>query len=227
MPIGVWQEITPGLEQRIDIPDGDTLAQVALLRIDPARYTLRAHYRPGDPQTLMGWQQALPDAAAIINANFFTPEHTVLGLLIADGEAFGTPYTDQGGTFWIDAQTGLPRLEANRAASPEVGESSQAVQAFPMLVEGGAQVYFDTAGDRVTRRTAIAIDDAGRVLWIVTPLLGMRLADLAAFLVEGEYGVVDALNLDGGGSTLMAIPAIRYTLVSLDPVPVVLAIYPS
>jgi uncharacterized protein YigE (DUF2233 family) len=222
---GVWETVAPGLERRVDVPEGNGLGQIITLRIDPALYSFRAHYRPGEPLNLLQWRDELPDALALINANFFTPENTVLGLLVADGQVYGAPYTNRGGIFAIE--NGVPRIRSS-ITEPYAGEMlEQAVQAFPMLIEEGVPVYTDTTGDRATRRTVIAMDGQGRVLLIVTPLLGLRMADLAVFLAQTDYGIVDALNLDGGGSTMMLIRPLDFTLVSLDPVPAVLGVYPK
>jgi uncharacterized protein YigE (DUF2233 family) len=223
--VGAWETISPGLERRVDVPEGNGLGQIVTLRIDPTLYSFRAHYRPGEPLNLIEWRDELSEAVALINANFFTPENTVLGLLVTDGQVYGTPYTNRGGMFAV--QNGVPRIRSN-VAEPYVGEAlEQAVQAFPMLIEDGVPVYTDTTGDRATRRTVIAMDGEGRVLLIVTPLLGLPMANLAAFLAQTDYGIVNALNLDGGGSTMMLIRPLDFTLVSLDPVPAVLGVYPK
>jgi exopolysaccharide biosynthesis protein len=218
---GTWETLAPGLDRRADIPDDNFNGQLIVLRIDPALYTFRAHYR--DPLNLIGWRDTLPEAVALVNANFFDPNGDVLGLLVSDGQVYGTPYTDRGGMFVIE--NGQPRIRST-LIEPYQGEAlEQAVQAFPMLIDDGQRVFTDTTGDRATRRTVIATDTAGRVLLIVTPLPGWLLADLAQYMVESDYGIVDALNLDGGGSTMMLVRPMDLSLVSLDPVPAVLAVY--
>jgi uncharacterized protein YigE (DUF2233 family) len=220
-----WELIAPGLDRRSLSPNGNFLAQMEIVRIDPSQYRFSAHYRPGDPLSLAQWQSELTDEAIIINANFFEPNHTINGLLIADGIAYGQSYVNRGGTFAI--QDGLPLLRSN-ITFPYQGEAfEQAVQAFPMLIENGQVVYAASSAERVSRRSAIGIDSAGRVLIIATPLLGLSLADLAAALSSPELDLVNAMNLDGGGSTMLTVNPADYAIVSLDPVPAVLAVYPS
>ncbi|MEO8677690.1 MAG: phosphodiester glycosidase family protein [Vicinamibacterales bacterium] len=60
-----------------------------------------------------------------------------------------------------------------------------------------------------TARTAIGLSRDGRTLTLFTVDVrggseGMRLSEVAAVLIK-DYGVWDALNLDGGGSTSMAL----------------------
>ncbi len=69
-----WQALSPGIERQILRPPGTVFARLAVIRINPSQVTIRAHYRPGDPLLAAGWADALPDAAVIINANFFDRE---------------------------------------------------------------------------------------------------------------------------------------------------------
>jgi exopolysaccharide biosynthesis protein len=195
------------------------------LRIDPAHYTFRVHYRPGQPLTAQQWADALPDAVALVNANFFTTQHQVLGLLVADGVVYSPAMPNLGGIFQV--QAGQVRVRSN-IAEPYAGEPlEQAVQAYPMLVLNGKAAYPGGQPDRPTRRTVVGQDAAGRILLMATPLLGMTLADLSAYLPTTDLGLVNAFNLDGGSSTLMVIrPPDAYQISSFDPVPAVLAVYP-
>lgn len=223
-----WQTLSPGLEQRTYLPPPENeVTKITGLRIDPAYFTFRVHYRPGAPLTIRQWAEVLPGAAAFINANFFDENDNVLGLLVADGQVYGSAYNDRGGTFLL--QNGQPRVRSN-IVEPYAGELfEQAVQAFPMLMLDGLQSYTDTAQDRFTRRTVIAQDTNGHIVMLVTPLIGLTLLDLSAFLPTTDMNLVNALNLDGGGSTLMYLNASgtpEYIVTSLDPVPAVLAVYP-
>jgi len=223
-----WQTVATGLEQRTYLPPPENdVTKITALRIDPTYYRFRVHYRPGAPLTIREWTEALPGAVAFVNANFFDENDTILGLLVADGQVYGSPYTDRGGAFVV--QDGQARVRSN-IREPYTGELlEQAVQAFPMLMLDGAQAYTDTAEDRSTRRSVVAQDANGRIVLLVTPLIGLTLLDLSAFLTSSDMNLVNALNLDGGGSTLMyvnraGIP--EYVVTSLDPVPAVLAVYP-
>lgn len=223
---GDWQILTAGVERRL-MPVEGSIAQLTVLRFDPNEVTFRAHYRPQDPLILRDWQSELVEAVAIINANFFTEANSVLGLLIADGAVYGQPYTDRGG--WFGVQNGSPFVRSNINA-PYQGETiEQAVQAFPMLVLNGQQAYTNTAPDRTTRRTAIGQDDQGRIILLVTSQGGMTLLNLSAFLAESDLNLVNAFNLDGGGSTMLYIGAgeTPVFLPSFDPVPAILAVYPQ
>lgn len=225
-PAAGWQTLMPGLDQRTYYPADLRLAELRVLRVDPAYFTLRAHYRPGDPLSAADWNSALPGAAAFVNANFFDLNDNILGLLVADGVPHGSAYTDRGGTLLV--QNGLPRVRSNIFEPYYPGEPlEQAVQGFPMLVQDGAPAFTSRQNDRATRRTAAGQDRSGRILLLATPLLGLTLADLSAFLAASDLDLHIAFNLDGGGSSLMVhTGSPPYILPSLDPVPAVLAVYP-
>jgi uncharacterized protein YigE (DUF2233 family) len=226
-PLDTWEALAPGLERRLYRPDAaNSLTQMIALRIDPAQYAFRAHYRPGQPLTAQQWSEQLPDAVAIINANFFTRENTVLGLLVTDGAVHGQTYIDQGGMFSV--QGGTPRLQALTTQPYDGSPLEQAVQAFPNLVIAGSPAPITAPGDRVTRRSVIGQDAGGNIILMATPFLGLELIPLAAYLASTDMNFTNAFNLDGGGSTLMVAEVdgtAQVLVTSLDAVPIVLAVY--
>ncbi|MCY4072423.1 MAG: phosphodiester glycosidase family protein [Chloroflexi bacterium] len=224
VPRSGWTVIAPGLEWREITQDKDQLSPLKILRIDPGNYAFRARYSPAKPYSLAQWRAREPEAAAIVNANFFDPSYRALGLVTSDGEAQGSPYLERGGSFIVNK--GQAAVRANTSMSQRNLESAeQAIQGFPLLVEKGEQAYFGQAKQERARRTAIAEDEAGNILIISAPLLGPTLGDLSAFLAESDLEIVTAFNLDGGGSTLMAVRDIDYFQPSFDAVPAILAVY--
>ena len=98
-----------------------------------------------------------------------------------------------------------------------------------MLVLAGYAAFTDIILDRSTRRTIVAQDSSGRIILLATPVLGLTLRDLSAYLPTSDMNIVTAFNLDGGRSTMMVIhtAGISETVVSsIDSVPAVLAVYP-
>lgn len=215
-----WQQVLPGIEQRLYRTD---LTFFQTVRVDPTQVQFRVHYQPDNPMLIDEWQAALPDAQVIINTNFFDINNMVQGLLIADSITYGTPYRSRGGTFFVntDDSVGIER-------SPYTGDPYwQAVQAFPMLIENGQPAY-NNSNDRIpARRTLIGIDAQGRVVMMTTPGLGISLYGLSQYLATTDLNLVTALNLDGGGSSMLSIAASDTTVSSFDPVPAVLAVYPT
>ena len=218
-----WQQASPGMDVRQLTPNGDVFKTLVLARLDPNVYTFKAHYRPGEPLTIREWQQQLPDADLIINANFFHPDNTVVGMVVTDEGAFGTTLVNRGGMFSI--QSGLPVIQS-LAEQPYDGRwLDHAVQGFPNLIVGGVASQTNPNENRASRRTAIAIDAQGRIVIITTPLLGMGLYDVSQYLASSDMQLMSVVNLDGGGSTMLTIKPINYQILSFDPVPTVLAAY--
>ncbi len=219
-----WTELAPGLQLHTSLSTGSLLGQLVALRVDPQRYRLRAHYQPGQALGLDDWLDALPGVVAFINANFFESNLHINGLLVADGVAHGQPWLSRGGTLLV--RDGLPQLRPSRVQPWRNAPPQQAVQGFPMLVLDGAQAYKGRSS--LARRSVVALDSQGHVLLLATPLLGISLADLAAWLVASELDIVSALNLDGGGSTLFFVSSEPATsILSLDAVPALLAVWPE
>lgn len=216
----LWESIAPGLEQAV-IQEGAVIFQA--VRVDPESYTFRAHYRPREPLNIEEWTNEHPGAEVIINANFFTMDHTVLGLLISDFTVHGVAYTNRGGLFYVSGNgVGI----RSNVTNPYQGENfSQAIQAFPMLVMSGQAVYSNDQDIAISRRTVIAQDTEGRIILMVTAGFGMSLPQLSQYLATSDLNIQTALNLDGGGSSMMAIKANQTRVLSLDPVPVVLVVY--
>ncbi len=224
-PASDWQLIANGIELQTIVPNGNRLAEMVTLRINPNSVVFRAHYRRAEPLTLNGWKELLPDALAFVNANFFTPENTVLGLLISDGVGYGQSYVDRGGTFYAESN-GRVGIRLNQS-EPYRGEAWQtAVQAFPVLVADGLPAYANTRDTRGSRRTIIGIDNEGRILLMSTNGIGLGLYPLSQFLPTAEIGLVRVFNLDGGRSTMLWLQPTNYGIASFEPVPSVLAIYP-
>ncbi|MCY3779153.1 MAG: phosphodiester glycosidase family protein [Chloroflexi bacterium] len=219
-----WEKIEEGLEWRALRPNGDELSQLVVLRIDPQYFRFRAVYRPGEPLSLADWRQLEPAASVLINANFFDGAYRALGAVVSDGLSHGLAYADRGGTFLV--RDGAPSVVSFRSGPPLLDHSvEQAIQGFPLLVFESEQAYFGSPNEERNRRTVIAEDANGNILIIVAPFFGLSLAELSAFLPTANLDIVTAINLDGGGSTMIAIPAADYFQPSFDTVPLVLAVY--
>jgi uncharacterized protein YigE (DUF2233 family) len=224
-----WELLAPGLERRFYRPGGDyPLTQFIAVRIDPALFAFRVQYRPGAALNLERWRETLPDAIAFVNANFFDTQRNALGLVVSDGVAYGQAYQGMGGM--LQVQNGGVRVRST-ILEPYAGEAlEQAVQSFPMLITNGQASFANPQGDRISRRIVAGQDAQGRILLIATAsVIGMKLVDLSSYLASTDLQLVNAVNLDGGGSTMLALDVPGqppYHILSLDPVPTVLVVYP-
>jgi hypothetical protein len=136
-----------------------------LLRIDPAGYRFDVGYRPGQPQSLENWQ-AETGALLVVNGGFFTEENIATGAIVVDGQVSGTSYRDFGGMLAITAEGPMLRWLPQQPFDP-AEPLLAGLQSFPMLVTPGGQIgYPDEDGQRA-RRTVIAQDVEGRILFVL------------------------------------------------------------
>jgi uncharacterized protein YigE (DUF2233 family) len=201
--------------------------EALIVRIDPAQYVMRVHYSQTNWSHISGWRQRL-DAPFIVNAGFFIPDGSPLGLVVVDGESMGTSYLGHGGMLSVvGGETHLRSLAADPYLAGEALE--QAMQGRPMLIEpGGIPAEFDLSPE-LSRRTAVAVDGEGRLMFVVVRDLALSLYQLRDWMADhDEIDFQAAFNLDGGGSTGMALRAGEMDLLvdSWNSVPAVLAFYP-
>lgn len=226
-PVTNWLAIAPGIEGReMALPVASLLARgtMVVVRLDPAAVTLRVHYTPGLARSLAEWQEALPEARVIVNGGFFDEANRALGLLVSDGQVYGQSFVGFGGMLQVD---GVGVRVRSLVSEPYGGETLwQAVQAFPLLLEGGGLASQGPGFEERSRRTWVGQDRAGRVLFGATHNL-MGLAELQEWLLASDLDLSIAFALDGGRSTGMSIqtPLYQRLLPSFDRLPAVIAIY--
>jgi exopolysaccharide biosynthesis protein len=199
-----WRTVSPGIEEAHYFPPDSGGAHLLVLRIDPAQFSFHAHYTPGEARTLSEWEAALPGAIGIVNAGFFTANYQARGLLIVDGVLHNPPIVGRGGFFTVHEGRVRVRSAVREPYLPDEA-LDHVVQGFPLLVLDGAMVQVEAPHDWRTRRTVIAQDRWGHILWITTPGSGMTLWDMADYLPRTDLGVQVAVNLDGGSSSLLAL----------------------
>jgi hypothetical protein len=205
----------------------DVATPIYAVRLNPALVRLRIRYTPDTPQPLRTWVAAHHPLVAV-NGGFFTADNRATALIVADGKAHGASYAGFGGMLaasvdgriWIQAL----RDEPYDPATP----LDQAIQSFPMLVYPGGAVAEITDNGQRARRTAVAMDRAGRLLIIVCPTSAFSLQALATWLASSDLEIDRALNLDGGSSSGLFVDAgdIRWQIDSFAALPSVLLVEP-
>ena len=160
------------------------------------------------------------EVLAAVNGDFFTPEGLPLGSEVAEGKMLAArerPALEwtPGRAPWIGT---IAREADGLSAGIQVSRSrpgpTQVIGGFPELLDSGAPVINDDPdadqGFASLRhpRTAVAYDPEGRRLWVVVVdgrqgsySSGMTLAEMTDAL--SATGSAEALNLDGGGSSVM------------------------
>jgi exopolysaccharide biosynthesis protein len=184
------------------VESGEVAERLTIVRLDPATVRFRVHYDPVVPRPMSGWAEHL-QPLLVVNGGYFTPENETTGLLISDGQVWGTPYGNFAGLFAVtsDGQVSVRWLR-DWPYDPDE-PLTDALQSFPVLVKPGGVMGFPADADdgRPARRTVVAQDNQGRILMIVAPRGNLSLHELARFLAESDLELDVALNLDGGFST--------------------------
>jgi hypothetical protein len=102
------------------------------------------------------------------------------------------------------------------------------LQSFPLLVRPDGELGFPAEfEDHVqARRTVIALDREGRILFILTPRGHFTLHQLSLYLTESDLNLDIALNLDGGPSTGIRVADPHEIIPSQTLLPIVILVYP-
>ncbi len=159
-------------------------------------------------------------AVLVINGGFFDEFFKSLGLLLRDGKMINPLRRASWGVFSLGGRTGMePSIVATRDWKPEGVQF--AIQVGPRLVVDGKIHDFKEAG--ASRRSAIGITGDGLVE-IALSDVPMTLHDWAE---EMQKDCVQAMNLDGGGSSQFSIahPAMSLNVVGMTGVPNAVAIF--
>ncbi len=175
---------------------------VTLVRVDPAYVAFDVRAMPGGGRPVSAWAGA-ENALLAVNAGYFTEERQITGLTIAAGERFGAPYGDFAGMFAVPP-LGAPEVRWLRERPYDPTEPLRAaIQSFPVLVKPGGVPGFPADADagQVARRTVVAQDREGRLLFLIAPHGYFSLHELATWLVASDLEIDVALNLDGGKSS--------------------------
>ncbi len=224
-----WRPVTAGIELRQQSVETEAgRERLTLIRLDPTAVRLRVAYEPAHPRTVHDWAADLVGALLVVNAGYFTPENRATGLIVSDGQVSGQSYGDYAGMLAVlpngRVQVRWLQTTPYRPSEP----LAQAVQCFPVLVKPGNVMGFPPDADegQVARRTVVAQDVAGRILFIISPTPRFSLHELAVFLVESDLQLDVALNLDGGLSTGLWLAGEDLKLNSLVPLPAVIVVEP-
>lgn len=226
-PLNQWTQVSPGAEIRYEHwksagPDEDT---VTINRFDPHRFQISVGYQPDHPLSLEDWEKQI-GAVALFNGGYFDQHDRATGLVISDGQSDGTSYPGFGGLFAVDTEGNLIlRALSQQPYDPDVDQLQQATEASPMLVMDGKRTQFD-ANASGSRRTVVALDTEGRLLFIISPGGSFTLDELADVVSSSDLHIQTALNLDGGASTGMYIKTAdkNITLDSISSLPIVIAL---
>ncbi|MBX5452135.1 phosphodiester glycosidase family protein [Thermogemmatispora sp.] len=229
-PLDRWLTLTTGVELRYEHWKGPSGNEdtIMIARFEPQHVALRVLYSPSAPHFISDWLKLERGALAVVNGGYFNDQGEATGLVVSDGQVYGASYSGFGGMLYVDSQ-GTIHLRSLSQYPYSPGEQlQQATQSSPMLVlPGGKRTQFD-ADASSNRRTVVAFDKEGRLLFIISPEAAFSLDEFDDLLLASDLNIDVALNLDGGSSTGMYLNAggQRVGVDSLTPVPIALVLQP-
>lgn len=197
--------------ERIEPRPGVVLHAVTLELRGPGRLRLSA---PGERGRVPAEMAGATEARVVVNASFFDRSWVPRGHTVSEGHPWPAVLQPQASPLLACDRAQRCRIEFEPGpAAPADGYT--VVAGTPWLVRGGvARTVDDDQGcaslcARTHPRTALGLDARGERLLIVLAegrregVPGLTLAELAAWM-RGR-GVHDAINLDGGGSSMLLV----------------------
>lgn len=209
-----WVSLVAGLDYQTmvwELPETGFGVQLHVLRVDPEVVRLKVlDARDFGASRLTAKEIAeRTGALAVLNGGYFDTSDRPVGLVIRDGEATsGLRRRDWGILILDDVRAHIVHTRNYQRRKT----FTYALQTGPRLVVRGRET---TLKQTFSRRSAVGLDRAGRMLLVVAltmePEATTTLAELGAIMripeAEGGLGCVEALSLDGGGSTQLFISA--------------------
>jgi len=180
------------------------------------------------PRSLETWQKET-HADLVVNGGYFSIENERYfpdGRIIVNGRASGRSFDGFGGMLAID-QSGAELRWLVQEPYNSYEPLQAALQSFPILVQPGGEPGFPAERENhaSARRTVIAQDRAGRILFIVAPEGYFTLHQLSVYLTESDLNLDIAVNLDGGGSTGILVENPREIIPSKVLLPFVILVH--
>lgn len=221
-----WQEIRSGVQLREMYRDAAiSSGRLLIVRIDPAQVDFHVQYHPDRPLRVSEWYSN-SQSLIVMNSSFFDRANQAVGQIVVDGQSGGQAHERMQGAFYLTA-VGATVWPLQGWIKPAGLQVIEAVESFPMLLLPGGVLNADISTDaRVARRTAVAVDRSGRVLFIVTPGSTFTLYGLAVWLANSDLDIDTALNFDGGSSSGLAVwtPTGWWGVDSANKVPAVITV---
>jgi len=199
-----WQPIRSGVFLREMLADPILkTGRVNVVKIDPSQVDFHVRYQPESPLKVREWYSTT-QALVVINSSFFDNSHNAVGQLTSNGQSGGQSHDRMEGAFYL---TGVgaavwPLRGWTKPAGLQIIES---IESFPMLLLPGGLLNPEIPNDaRTARRTVVAVDRSGNLLFIVTPTSSFTLHGMAVWLANSDLDIDTALNFDGGSSSGIA-----------------------
>jgi len=225
-----WGSSQPGLERRsinIYSNQNQLTESLFLVRLDQNLFQLDVAYSER-PKSLEDWQ-AETKASVVVNGGYFRIENDKYipnGLTILGGKSLGNSYDTYAGMLAISESGSDLRWLAEQPYDPNESLLA-ALQSFPVLIKPVGKMGFPMQSEDGlrARRTVIAQDLDGRILFIVASQGYFTLHQLSVYLTESDLHLSIAVNPDGGPSSGIWVANPDEIIPAQTPLPVVIVAY--
>ena len=229
--------------------DGETVDEIVLARIDPAKFRFEVLNEPSGKRRLGDWLRET-GAALIVNGSYYDRVGRPATPIVSEGVLAGpAAYTSQHGAFIVTgAQARIADLTQEDWQAAFKGAQAGIVS-YPLLIAPDGSTGRPARSRWLANRSFVAVDDQGWVVIGTTASAFFSLDRLATFLKASPLRLKAALNLDGGpvacqGVALGPVQLKQYGLWEIQadgtsakmlppailtgaPMPLVLAVFPS
>jgi hypothetical protein len=200
-----WQTVRSGVAIREMLADPiSKTGRVDVVKIDPTQVDFHVRYQPESPLKVREWYSTT-QALIVINSSFFDGGNHAVGQLTTDGKSDGQVHQRMEGAFYLTG-VGAAVWPLQGWVKPAGLQIVESVESFPMLLLPGGLLNPNIPNDaRVARRTVVAVDRSGNLLFIVTPSSAFTLHGMGVWLANSDLDIDTALNFDGGSSSGLAV----------------------
>lgn len=145
-------------------------------------------------------------AKICINASFFDEQGEALGIVISRGSLHKKLHNG-GGTLTGVFQIASEKISIVHRKQFTPHGVSEAFQAGPRLISNGSPIKFRLAPTSYSRRSAVCTTSNNTLVFaiVTSSITGITLKQLQQILLIPELDCLDALNLDGGGSSQLYV----------------------
>lgn len=226
---GGWREVRSGVAIREMYQDEkNQQGKVLVVRADPDQVDFHVRYAPDNPQRIFEWYDN-SRSLMVINCSFFDRFNNAVGQLTSDTVNAGSIHDRMEGAFYLTA-VGAAVWPLRGWQKPPGLQVVQSVESFPMYLLPGGLLNPDISTDpAAARRTAVAVDRSGDLVFIVTAGSAFTLKGMGIWLANSDLDLDTALNFDGGSSSGVAVwtPTGVWGLNSNNHVPAVITVDPK
>lgn len=216
-----WREISSGVQmRRWHVTVEGLRVPVVAVRAEASRFRVDT----GATLDVAAWRKRM-SSTVVANGGFFDTDGRTLGLRIARGKQIAPLRKADWGVFYVSPKGAriVHTRDWARWSQRVKARVREAVQCGPRLVVDGQVLDLKP---QWARRTGLGVMRDGRIVLAVTEDEMSFAAWAALWARRDGLNCRDALNLDGGGSTQIAIRASKasYDVNGAWPVPDVVAV---